>query len=73
MTEIAYVLAQAGVYSIIVYVMHRFEWTIVKFFWYVFFTFFTLIYSNLFGMITVVVTPNADSVAIIAAPFFAKL
>ncbi|WOG89283.1 hypothetical protein DCAR_0208520 [Daucus carota subsp. sativus] len=71
LVEIPYVLAQAGVYSIIVYAMIGFDWTVVKFFWYVFFTFFTLLYFTLFGMMTVAVTPNADIAAIIAAAFFA--
>ena len=58
-------------YSIIVYAMIGFDWTVVKFFWYVFFTFFTLLCSTLFGMMTMVVTPNADIIAIIAAALFA--
>ena len=69
--EIPYVLAQVRMYSIIVYVMIRFDWTVLKFFWYVFFTFFTLLYCTLFGMMTVVVTLNADIIAIIVAAFFA--
>ena len=58
-------------YSIIVYAMIGFDWTVVKFFWYVFFTFFTLLCSTLFRMMTMVVTPNADIIAIIAAALFA--
>ena len=58
-------------YSIIVYAMMGFDWTVMKFFWYVFFTFFTLLYSTLFGMMTMVVTPKADIIAIIAAALFA--
>ena len=58
-------------YSIIVYAMIGFDWTVVKFFWYVFFTFFTLLCSTLFGMMTMVVTPKADIIAIIAAALFA--
>ena len=58
-------------YSIIVYAMIGFDWIVVKFFWYVFFTFFTLLYCTLFGMMTMVVTPNAEIIAIIAAALFA--
>ena len=51
--------------------MIGFDWIVVKFFWYVFFTFFTLLYCTLFGMMTMVVTPNAEIIAIIAAALFA--
>ncbi|KAL8113884.1 hypothetical protein AgCh_020969 [Apium graveolens] len=70
LVEIPYVFFQAGVYGLIVYAMIGFEWTVVKFSWYLFFMFFTFLYFTLYGMMTVAVTPNADIAAIIAAAFY---
>ena len=50
LVEIPYVLAQAVVYGVIVYAMIGFEWTAAKFFWSVFFMFFTLLYFTFFGI-----------------------
>ncbi|KAL8118558.1 hypothetical protein AgCh_016181 [Apium graveolens] len=67
LVEIPYVFAQAAVYGSIVYTMIGFDWTVVKFFWYIFFMFFTFLYYTLFGMVTVAVTPNADIAGIFGA------
>ncbi|XAR50595.1 Sulfate-transporting ATPase [Bertholletia excelsa] len=69
--ELPYVFAQAAVYGIIVYAMIGFEWTAAKFFWYLFFMFFTLLYFTFYGMVTVAVTPNHNIAAIIATAFYA--
>ncbi|GJX74659.1 pleiotropic drug resistance protein 1-like protein [Tanacetum coccineum] len=70
LVEIPYILAQTGVYSIIVYAMIGFEWTAAKFFWYCFFQFSCLLYMTYYGMMTVAITPNANIAAIIAASFY---
>nr|GEV19098.1 pleiotropic drug resistance protein 1-like [Tanacetum cinerariifolium] len=70
LVEIPYILAQTGVYSIIVYAMIGFEWTAAKFFWYCFFQCSCLLYMTYYGMMTVAITPNANIAAIIAASFY---
>ncbi|RZC53605.1 hypothetical protein C5167_012465 [Papaver somniferum] len=68
--EIPYILIQSLVYGIIVYAMIGFEWTPVKFFWYIFYMFFTLCYFTFYGMMTVAVTPNQNIAAIIGSAFY---
>lgn len=71
MIEIPYIFIQTIVYGIIVYSMIGYEWTVVKFFWHLFFMFFTLLYFTFYGMMTVAVTPNHNIAAIISSAFFA--
>ncbi|CAL1388195.1 unnamed protein product [Linum trigynum] len=68
--EIPYVLVQTILYGVIVYAMIGFEWTAVKFFWYIFYMFFTLLYFTLYGMMTVAISPNHNIAAIISTAFF---
>ncbi|KAI3766690.1 hypothetical protein L2E82_16759 [Cichorium intybus] len=70
LVEIPYVFSQTAVYSVIVYAMIGFEWTVAKFFWYLFFQFCCLLYMTFYGMMTVAITPNANIAAIIAASFY---
>ncbi|XP_076892789.1 pleiotropic drug resistance protein 1-like [Bidens hawaiensis] len=70
LVEIPYVLAQTGVYGVIVYAMIGFEWTAAKFFWYLFFQLCCFLYMTYYGMMTVAITPNANIAAIIAASFY---
>ncbi|KAA8540447.1 hypothetical protein F0562_024634 [Nyssa sinensis] len=69
--EVPYIFAQAALYGVIVYVMIGFEWTVAKFFWYLFFMFFTFMYFTLYGMMTVAVTPNESIATIISTSFYA--
>ncbi|KAG8379880.1 hypothetical protein BUALT_Bualt07G0135300 [Buddleja alternifolia] len=68
--EIPYGFAQATIYGTIVYAMIGFEWTAAKYFWYIFFMFFTLLYFTLYGMMTVAVTPNHHIANIISYLFY---
>ncbi|RZC64007.1 hypothetical protein C5167_025764 [Papaver somniferum] len=68
--EIPYIFIQSIVYGVIVYAMIGFEWTVAKFFWYLFYMFFTLCYYTFYGMLTVAVTPNETIAAIISATFY---
>ncbi|KAK9022552.1 hypothetical protein V6N11_002804 [Hibiscus sabdariffa] len=68
--EIPYIFVQAFVYGIIVYAMIGFEWTVAKFFWYLFFMFFTLLYFTFYGMMAVAVTPNHYIAAIVSSAFY---
>ncbi|KAM7459437.1 hypothetical protein LguiA_036431 [Lonicera macranthoides] len=68
--ELPYVCIQSLIYSAIFYFMASFEWNIVKFVWYIYFMYFTLLYFTFFGMMTIAVTPNHNIAAIVAAPFY---
>ncbi|MCD7446005.1 transcription factor [Datura stramonium] len=64
-----YVIMQAVLCDAIMYAMIGFEWTVRKFFWYLFILFFTLLHFTSHDMMTIAVTPNA-SVAQIVGSFF---
>ncbi|KAL6556565.1 transcription factor [Orobanche gracilis] len=68
--EIPYVFAQSIIYGLIVYSMMGFDWTAEKFFWFIYFLFFSLLYFVLYGMMTVAVTPNHNIAAIISSFFY---
>ncbi|KAG6665324.1 hypothetical protein I3843_02G131600 [Carya illinoinensis] len=68
--EIPYIFVQASAYGLIVYAMIGFEWTAAKFFWYLFFMFFTLLYFTFYGMMSVAATPNHHIASIISAAFY---
>ncbi|GAB4850127.1 transcription factor [Ancistrocladus abbreviatus] len=68
--EIPYVLVQSIIYGTIMYAMIGFEWNAGKFFWYLFFMFFTLLYFTYYGMMTVGITPNQHIANIVATAFF---
>lgn len=68
--EFPYVFAQSVIYCSIFYSMASFEWTALKFVWYIFFMYSTLLYFTFYGMMTTAVTPNHNVAAIIAAPFY---
>ncbi|KAL0010559.1 hypothetical protein SO802_005667 [Lithocarpus litseifolius] len=68
--EIPYVFVQTVFYCVIVYVLIGFEWTAAKFFWYLFFTYFSLLYFTFYGMMAVAVTPNHHISSIISSAFF---
>lgn len=50
--------------------MIGFEWTTDKFFWYLFFMYFTLLYFTFYGMMSVAVTPNHNIAAIVSSFFY---
>ncbi|KAK0598158.1 hypothetical protein LWI29_032143 [Acer saccharum] len=67
---IPYIFAQAVAYGVMVYAMIGFEWTAAKFFWYLFFMFFTLLSFNYYGMMAVAMTPNLHIAKIVSAAFY---
>ncbi|CAL4975334.1 unnamed protein product [Urochloa decumbens] len=69
--ELPYALAQDILYGVIVYSMIGFEWTAAKFFWYLFFGYFTLLYFTFYGMMAVGLTPNYHIAAIVSSAFYA--
>ncbi|CAM0881663.1 unnamed protein product [Alopecurus aequalis] len=68
--EFPYVMVQALIYGVLVYSMIGFEWTVVKFLWYLFFMYFTLLYFTFYGMMAVGLTPNESIAAIISSAFY---
>lgn len=52
------------------YAMIGFEWTAVKFFWYLFFMYFTLSYYTFYGMMTVGLTPNYNVASVVSTAFY---
>ncbi|WVZ64156.1 hypothetical protein U9M48_013719 [Paspalum notatum var. saurae] len=68
--ELPYALVQASIYGIIVYAMIGFEWTAAKFFWYLFFSYFTLLYFTFYGMMGVGLTPNYQIASIVSTAFY---
>ncbi|KAM4100328.1 hypothetical protein ACB094_05G059900 [Castanea mollissima] len=56
-SALPYALAQPWS-MVLLYVLIGFEWTAAKFFWYLFFTYFSLLYFTFYGMMIVAVTPN---------------
>ncbi|KAG8375439.1 hypothetical protein BUALT_Bualt10G0100100 [Buddleja alternifolia] len=69
--EIPYVFVQSIIYSLIVFSMMGFDWSVEKFFWFLYFMFFSLLYFVLYGMMTVAVTPNHNVAAIVSSFFYA--
>nr|CAB3477576.1 unnamed protein product [Digitaria exilis] len=50
--------------------MIGFEWTAAKFFWYLFFAYFTLLYFTFYGMMAVGITPNSNIATVVSAAFY---
>jgi energy-coupling factor transporter ATP-binding protein EcfA2/ABC-type multidrug transport system permease subunit len=71
LVEIPYVLIQGLLYGLIVYSMMGFQWTVAKFFWYIFFFSLSLLYFTFYGMVTVAITPNYNIAMIISSAFYA--
>ncbi|KAK9232143.1 hypothetical protein WN943_022386 [Citrus x changshan-huyou] len=70
MIEIPYVFVQSLIYSSIVYAMMSFDWTAAKFFWYIFYMYFALLFFTLYGMTAVAVTPTHHIASIVSTLFF---
>lgn len=68
--ELPYCFVQAVTYGVIVYAMMDFQWSVVKFFWYIYFMYFSLMYFTYYGMMTVGITPNVNVAAIISSAFY---
>uniref|UniRef100_A0A0E0LUI1 ABC transporter domain-containing protein n=1 Tax=Oryza punctata TaxID=4537 RepID=A0A0E0LUI1_ORYPU len=68
--ELPYVLVQSAVYGVIVYAMIGFEWEAKKFFWYLYFMYFTLLYFTFYGMLAVGLTPSYNIASIVSSFFY---
>lgn len=69
--ELPYILVQSSIYGVIVYAMIGFEWEASKFFWYLFFMYFTLLYYTYYGMASVAVSPNYSISSVVSSAFYA--
>lgn len=69
--EIPHIFLQTVIYGLIVYSCISFDWTVVKFLWYLFFMFMTFMYFTFYGMMAVAMTPNSDIAAIVSTAFYA--
>ncbi|KAG8374150.1 hypothetical protein BUALT_Bualt11G0100900 [Buddleja alternifolia] len=67
--ETIYVAVQTLIYTLLLYSMIGFEWTIVKFFWFYFFIFTSFVYFTLYGMMFIALTPNLQIGAILSGFF----
>ncbi|KAL9233903.1 hypothetical protein vseg_008838 [Gypsophila vaccaria] len=68
--EMPYCFFQTAFYGITVYAMMGFEWTVVKFLYYLYFMYFTLLYFTYYGMMAVGLTPNPSLSVIIFSSFY---
>ncbi|GAY62363.1 hypothetical protein CUMW_217150 [Citrus unshiu] len=68
--EIPHVFVQAVVYGVIVYAMIGFEWTAVKFIWYIFFMFWSFLLFTFYGMMCVAMTPNLHIATVVSIAFY---
>ncbi|GAQ78767.1 pleiotropic drug resistance protein [Klebsormidium nitens] len=68
--EFPYVIVQSIIYSLITYSLIHFEWTAVKFFWYVLFMFLTLMLFTFYGMMAVAITPNVQLAAVLSSSMY---
>ena len=68
--EVPYVLIQTVYYTLIVYSMMDFQWTVAKFFWFFYVTFFSFLYFTYYGMMNVSISPNSQVAVLYAATFF---
>jgi ABC-type multidrug transport system ATPase subunit/ABC-type multidrug transport system permease subunit len=69
--ELPYIFVQSLIYGVLVYAMIGFEWTVAKFFWYLFFMYFTLAYFTFYGMMSVGLTPNYNVASVVSTAFYA--
>lgn len=67
--EVIYVAIQTCIYTLILYSMIGFEWTVAKFFYFYYFIVLCFIYFTLYGMMLVALTPG-HQVAAISMSFF---
>ncbi|KAI4316280.1 hypothetical protein L6164_024275 [Bauhinia variegata] len=69
--ELPHILVEALIYGVIVYAMMGFEWTISKFFWFLYFTYFSFLYFTFYGMMTMAITPSPHVGGILSTAFYA--
>lgn len=61
---------ESVIYTVIVYPMMSFQWTLAKFFWFFYISFLSFLYFTYYGMMGVAITPNPQVASIFAASFY---
>ncbi|XP_043699337.1 ABC transporter G family member 39-like isoform X2 [Telopea speciosissima] len=69
--EVPHIFLQALIYGVLVYAMIGFDWTVPKFFCYLFYMYLTFLYFTYYGMMAVGLTPNHDIAAVVSSAFYA--
>ncbi|GKV36629.1 hypothetical protein SLEP1_g44737 [Rubroshorea leprosula] len=69
--EIPYLFVQTTYYTLIVYAMGGFQWTVAKFFWFFFISFFSFLYFTYYGMMIIFITPNHQVASLFAVALYA--
>ncbi|KAI3447489.1 hypothetical protein Pfo_004154 [Paulownia fortunei] len=67
--ETIYVAVQTVIYTLLLYSMIGFEWSVGKFFWFYYFIFTCFVYFTLYGMMLIALTPGLQVGAIVASFF----
>ncbi|XP_069147551.1 pleiotropic drug resistance protein 2 [Solanum lycopersicum] len=67
--ETIYIAIQTFIYSLILFTMIGFQWTVGKFFLFYFFVFMCFVYFTMYGMMLVALTPNYHIAAIVMSFF----
>ncbi|KAK9054719.1 hypothetical protein SSX86_025798 [Deinandra increscens subsp. villosa] len=68
--EIPYVFVETIFYTLIVYPMVSFDWTAPKFLWFFFISFLSFLNFTYYGLMTVSITPNEQTAAVLAVLFY---
>jgi hypothetical protein len=64
------VFVESVAYTVIVYPMMSFQWTLAKFLWLFYVSFLTFLYFTYYGMMTVSISPNGQVASIFAAALY---
>ena len=68
--EVAYILCQAVLFSVIFYPLVGFTWQVDKVLWFIFFAFMCFLYFAAAGMMSVAITPTNPVAAVVIILFF---
>ncbi|KAI7741346.1 hypothetical protein M8C21_029251, partial [Ambrosia artemisiifolia] len=70
LVEIPYVFVETICFTFIVYPMVSFDWTAPKVLWFFFISFCSFLYFTYYGLMTVSITPNEQTAAVLAVLFY---
>uniref|UniRef100_A0A383WGZ5 ABC transporter domain-containing protein n=1 Tax=Tetradesmus obliquus TaxID=3088 RepID=A0A383WGZ5_TETOB len=70
LVELPYVIVQALLYGTITYMLVHFELNAAKFWWYILFTFLTLLFFTYYGMMSVAISANIQLASIMSSSVY---
>ncbi|KAF6262511.1 ATP-binding cassette transporter [Scenedesmus sp. NREL 46B-D3] len=70
LVELPYVVLQSLLYGTITYLLVHFELSAAKFWWYILFTFLTLLFFTYYGMMSVAISPNIQLASIMSSSVY---